>query len=154
MIRDKLTASIKLAYSAAANDDQRKGIDIVSESLLGMFGESCDVLDSDIPDSKKIKQMCVNDDFGLILNAAVRYAIGRQTYMPSAVIDYITPLLPCLDGRTLWCLERDIREQERYGETAYGDPLIDKPGWIRFLNSVRNEIISRKETGNASGEND
>lgn len=42
---------------------------------------------------KKMPKIDPSDhDFGLILNCAVRYAIGRQTYMPSAVIAFITPL--------------------------------------------------------------
>ena len=34
-----------------------------------------------------------NDDFGAICNCAVRYAVGRKTYMPGLVIDFITPYL-------------------------------------------------------------
>lgn len=84
-----------------------------------------------------------DDDFGAILNCAVRYALGRQSYMPGLVIDYIRPLLPYLNDKTLWCLERDIREAENFG--GYGDPQIDKPGWIKFLLEIQEEIQKRKE---------
>lgn len=47
-----------------------------------------------------------NDDFGAVLNCAVRYTLGRRTYMPGLVIDYIRPLLPFLSSKTLWCLIR------------------------------------------------
>lgn len=30
-----------------------------------------------------------NDDFGAVCNCAVRYAIGRMTYMPSIVVGFI-----------------------------------------------------------------
>lgn len=71
-----------------------------------------------------------DDDFGAVLNCAVRYAIGRQTYMPSLLIDFIMPLIPQLSSKTLWCLDQDIAEQRWNG--GYGDPMIDEPCWMRF----------------------
>lgn len=58
----------------------------------------------------KPKVILCDDNFGTILNCAVRYTLGRQSYMPKLVIDYITPMLPYLSQKTLWCLERDIKE--------------------------------------------
>lgn len=81
-----------------------------------------------------------DDDFGLILNCAVRYCLGRQTYMPGMVIGYITPLLPRLTTRTLGVMKRDI-ESAGY----YGDEKIDKPGWIRFLGNVTAELDRRDQ---------
>lgn len=49
-----------------------------------------------------------NDNFGAVLNCAVRYSLGRHTYMPGLVMDFIGPLLPYVSDRTLWCMERDI----------------------------------------------
>lgn len=43
------------------------------------------------------KSVPINEDFGTILICAVRYSLGRQTYMPGLVQGYIRPLLPCLD---------------------------------------------------------
>lgn len=40
-----------------------------------------------------------NNDFGAVLICAVRYCIGRQTYMPGLVIDFIRPLLSKLDSK-------------------------------------------------------
>ena len=85
-------------------------------------------------------QIDLEDDFfGTVLNCAVRYAIGRQTYMPSLVVDFIIPLLPHLSNKTIWCFERDVAEAD-----SYGDEIIDKPVWIRFLNAVRIENERRK----------
>ena len=78
-----------------------------------------------------------DDEFGAVLNCAVRYAIGRRTYMPSLVIDFIAPLIPQLSGKTLWCLDQDITEARWEG--GYGDPKIDEPGWMRFHEAVRAE---------------
>lgn len=43
-----------------------------------------------------------NDDFGAICNCAVRYAVGRRTYMPDLVIDFITPHCDCPDEWTIY----------------------------------------------------
>ncbi len=51
-----------------------------------------------------------DDNFGAVLNCAVRYSIGRQTYMPSLVVGFITPLLPHVSDRTLYVLDQDITD--------------------------------------------
>ena len=81
-----------------------------------------------------------DDDFGAILNCAVRYSLGRQSYMPSLVIGYITPLLPFINNRTLWCLKKDVGSAN-----SYGDEKIDKPAWMTFYQNVCDEIKQREE---------
>ena len=83
-----------------------------------------------------------DEDFGCVLNCAVRYSIGRMTYMPKLVMDFIRPLLPYISVRALWCLERDIKNAD-----DYGDPLIDEPGWKNFLAEIQNEIQTREKEG-------
>ena len=89
-----------------------------------------------------------DDEFGLILNCAVRYSIGRQTYMPHSVIDFITPLLPYVSGRTLGVLERDVADA-----AWYGHEIIDKPHWMKFLADIRNEMERRKGNERKGGQN-
>lgn len=84
-----------------------------------------------------------DDFFGAVLNCAVRYAIGRRSYMPGLVMDFIRPLIPHLSNKTLWCFEKDIAEELPDG---LGDPQIDAPKWIEFLGLVRAEIAERKKT--------
>ena len=86
----------------------------------------------------------INKDFETILLCAVRYAIGRETYMPSMVIDYITPLLPYLSDNILRLIANEITEYEAY-EGGLGDEKIDKPYWIKFLREIRLEIGGRNE---------
>lgn len=86
-----------------------------------------------------------NDDFGCILNCAVRYSLGRQTYMPHTVIGFAKPLLPHITKRTLVCMERDIREAENFG-AGYGSETIDKPAWLNFLKEVQDELTRRENT--------
>ena len=86
----------------------------------------------------------INKDFETILLCAVRYAIGRRTYIPSRVIDYITPLLPYLSEDVLKLIADEIIGRYTY-EGALGDEKIDKPYWEQFLRKIRLEIGGRNE---------
>ena len=86
----------------------------------------------------------INKDFETILLCAVRYAIGRRTYIPSRVIDYITPLLPYLSEDVLKLIADEIIGCYTY-EGALGDEMIDKPYWEQFLQKIRLEIGGRNE---------
>ena len=88
-----------------------------------------------------------DDDFTCVLISALRYAIGRESYMPYLFTNYVRPLLPYLTDKALWLFERDIREQAKYGERAYGNPDIDKPTWDKFYNDVVVEQQRRLEYG-------
>lgn len=84
-----------------------------------------------------------NDDFfGAVLNCAVRYALGRRTYMPGLVIDQISKWLPLLSEKTLWCFEKDIASAER--DEMLGDPNVDAPAWRSFLKLVQEERKKRR----------
>lgn len=84
-----------------------------------------------------IGAFCEKDDFfGAILNCAVRYCLGRMSYMPGLVIDYITPMLPRLTKKTLWCFVRDIEGCESLGME------MDKKKWMEFLAKVKEAIAN------------
>lgn len=88
------------------------------------------------------------DDFGgAVLNCAVRYCLGRYSYMPSLVMNYIRPLLPDCSNKTLWCFERDISEflndWERNTDThMFGDPYTKE--WAQFREDVVQEQFRRE----------
>lgn len=89
----------------------------------------------------------IDDDFGVILTCAVRYSLGRETYMPRLIYDYTKPLLSFLSDKTLWCLERDIREhggRETTDIKAYGADF-DYQMWMEFLHEIQKEIRKRDE---------
>lgn len=88
-----------------------------------------------------------DDEFTCLIMAAVRYCMGRRTYMPSYVTRYIKPLLSEVSCKLLFLLERDIKEQGKYGDDAYGDPNIDKPIWMGLYENVVKEISNRKIKG-------
>lgn len=94
-------------------------------------------------------QINFNDDrFGAVLICAVRYAMGRQTYMPGLVIGFINPLLPHISKKTLAVFkqdyERNARDEERTGWNMFGDPNIDKPEWDKFYTDVCAELEQRR----------
>lgn len=84
-----------------------------------------------------------DDDFGLILNCAVRYSMGRETYMPHAVMRFITPLLTKLTTKTLVCMDRDLDEPQIFG--GLGHERIDAPKWREFHVAVKQELERRGE---------
>lgn len=85
----------------------------------------------------------IDNDFGLLAACAIRYCIGRMTYMPHTIISYISPLLPYFDDTTINAMIRDVESAN-----SYGDETIDKPVWMWFLQQLRLEQHSRKENKN------
>lgn len=89
-----------------------------------------------------------DDDFGgCILNCAVRYCLGRMSYMPGLVMDEIRPMLNDCSDKTLWCFDRDItdwlnereRMTDKYSISEYREE------WTNFRNEVRKAIEKRKQ---------
>ena len=88
----------------------------------------------------------INKDFETILLCAVRYAIGRQTYIPSMVIDYITPLLSHLSYNTLGLIAAEIIDHSYDG--GLGDDMIDRPYWLAFKKKILAEMERRGNEAN------
>ena len=81
-------------------------------------------------------------DFGTVCVCALRYAMGRMTYMPDLVRDFIRPLLPKLPEKSLGAMLRDCEWQEEMH--MWGDEKIDKPGWVRWKKELEAEMERRK----------
>lgn len=77
------------------------------------------------------------DFFGAVLNCAVRYCIGRMTYMPGLVTDWI--MQHChglLTGKTIFVMKRDIdeaRERDGLGMDC------DVETWLKFREWLEKE---------------
>lgn len=80
-----------------------------------------------------------SSDFGAVLNCAVRYCIGRRTYMPSLVIGFIKPLIPQIETRTLVVMRTDIQEAYSLGDEC------DERVWEAFREQIEREIDKRRE---------
>lgn len=87
--------------------------------------------------NKKPNIDLADHDFGCLVTCAIRYCLGRCTYMPKLVCDFVFPLLPYLDDQTIGCMERDIREAPSYGMDC------DYVTWMQFLKQVRAEMERR-----------
>lgn len=68
-------------------------------------------------------------DLNGILICALRYSLGRRTYIVGDTCRWIKGLLPSLAATTLTIMITDIEEQERFG---YGDPC-DLQNWMDLL---------------------
>ena len=116
---------------------------ITRKELSGKFDELLDRIDNEnigfiISDCQaKDVVLCpahwitfqLDDDFGCIINSAVRYAIGRHTYMPGVVCNFVRKYINILDMKTI----EDINQELKLG--------IDQESlWI----GLRDELIERK----------
>lgn len=84
------------------------------------------------------------DEFEALVVCALRYCQGRQTYMPSQIIEITLSYLDLMSTNTLKVIQHDCELQERYNK--YGDELIDKPFWMTLRRAVNEELDNRKET--------
>lgn len=78
-----------------------------------------------------------DDSVGTVLECAVRYALGRKTYMVSVVTGVILPVVPDLNNKTLLLMEREIVKHERFFDSA------DRKEWIPLRDTLRREIDKR-----------
>nr|DAE25082.1 MAG TPA: hypothetical protein [Siphoviridae sp. ct4Am4] len=83
------------------------------------------------------------EDFSLVCICAVRYCLGRRTYTPRIVMNFIKPFLPALRDNTLYVMARDIAETDNFGDTE------DAPMWTAFLAEIEKERKRRKSDENA-----
>lgn len=103
------------------------------------------------------KQTSAMDDaeIGAIVICAVRYALGRQSYMPGLVQDFIMRHPEILTESDRQVIIMDIEEADEIrtyttvnGRTitvdGLGDTKIDRPGWLKlkeWLNGVNDEKV-------------
>ena len=139
-LSDRIGVSVRYIQDIESGRKKCTDIDFRSFSI-SLVCKECDLKD----DALKGMVDPTNDDFGAVCNCAVRYCLGRRSYMPSLVCGYITPLLPELTDKTLDCFERDITERKRTG-FDFGDSC-DYETWDAFYKAVCNEIERRKDNG-------
>ena len=121
---------------------------ISREDLCKRFDEVLDKVDKDdigyvITDAgKKDMVLCparwfsfqLDDDFGCVINSALRYAIGRHTYMPGVVCKFVRKYLDILDAKTIEVMIEDITTELKFG--------IDREElWV----GLRDELIDRRK---------
>lgn len=72
-------------------------------------------------------------DYECIIISAVRYALGRRTYIVNITVNYVTAELPKLSEQCRRVMIDDIEQQEPFG---YGDEC-DEEDWMRLLRKLR-----------------
>lgn len=92
--------------------------------------------------SKDIKLS--QEDFGLLAICAIRYCHGRMSYMPDLIRGIVRPNLKEISDKDMNIMLEDSDFQRRMG--LYGDENIDKPGWIQWEQTIREEIERRRNS--------
>ena len=90
-------------------------LDTVTKENIGFVIEDINGASDVVLCPAKWFNFCYDEDFGCIINSALRYAIGRHTYMPGVVRDFIRKYISVLDARTLTVAIRDIDAELRTG---------------------------------------
>lgn len=93
------------------------------------------------------------DNAKLAYMAMFRYAFGRETYMPNAVIEIIKANAENLTDVTLALLDRDLTSEALYYEREYKGKgkahsnyglEIDRVAWQGFHSWVKDELKKRR----------
>lgn len=87
--------------------------------------------------------VAVTQDFELMMISALRYAIGRYTYMPSVTIEYIRYLIPQLSAKTLFVMKRDIDEEIEHCERM-GRELYMNKEWAKLAEEIGDMYEKKK----------
>ena len=82
-------------------------------------------------------------DFGLIVNSAIRYSIGRQTYMPSTVCDFTLRYMPMLDDKTIQVIIEDITREIEFCKSEIP--------YIELWQNLRKKAEEEKQRRQAEG---
>ena len=72
-------------------------------------------------------------DYEHILISALRYALGRRTYIVELTCRYIERQLPMLSDRCKNLMIKDIESQSNYGDEC------DKQDWMRLLERLKEQ---------------
>lgn len=73
-------------------------------------------------------------DFQTICICAVRYALGRRTYVTGIVADFVSNYIKSFDRNTLSVILRDIDEAHDLGDTC------DAESWLKLRNLIRVQL--------------
>ena len=84
-----------------------------------------------------IDETIFDDDFGCIINSAVRYSLGRYTYMPSTVAEFVLKYLNYLDNKTISVMICDI------DEALKNEDLPLRKIWVELKSKLEIETYSR-----------
>ena len=94
----------------------------------------------------KEKTVAVDDHYELMLISAVRYALGRRTYIVAETARYVSGKLGMVKDATLVVMLRDIDERiglgDVLGKSTLGDEC-DRAEWMLLHKAIAEEIKKR-----------
>ena len=79
-----------------------------------------------------------SEGFGCIVNSAVRYSLGRDTYMPDVAVQFILDHMNLLDLRTVTVMCRDIQK------ALENENLPHRETWVSLMYALETHL-KRKE---------
>ena len=79
-----------------------------------------------------------SEGFGCIVNSAVRYSLGRDTYMPDVAVQFILDHMNLLDFRTVTVMYRDIQK------ALEDENLPHRETWVSLMYALETHL-KRKE---------
>ena len=95
-----------------------------------------------------VQAVFLDEVFEEMMISAMRYALGRMTYIVKDTTDYIGSLVPLLSNDTLFVMRNDIisrkEEEERGNKHAFGMDC-DRECWLGLLERIEQEQKTRKE---------
>lgn len=97
-------------------------------------------------DAKRPQNQFLNtlgdEEFGTLAICAIRYCQGRETYMPDMVRKIVKSHIDRISDKDLTVLLDDCEYQKDLD--LYGDPNIDKPGWLEWKDFLIGEENKRR----------
>lgn len=120
-------------------DNFDKVLERVDKEDIGFVILTEDGKDGQVLCPARWMEYCFDDDFGCIINSALRYAICRHTYMPSVVVDFIRKYINILNAKTIAIAIDDItRELEENN--------VDEPAmWIDLKKELGKRLVYLRE---------
>lgn len=79
-----------------------------------------------------------SEGFGCIVNSAVRYSLGRDTYMPGIAVHFILEHMNLFDLRTVTVMYRDIQK------ALEDENLPHRETWVSLMYALETRL-KRKE---------
>lgn len=93
-------------------------------------------------DKQKAIEMATDSDLGILINGAVRFAIGTNTSMVRTIYDFIMKHYSVLDNRMIAVILNDIRWENRNND------LMLKETWLEVESLLSNELYKRTDPRN------
>jgi len=91
----------------------------------------------------KTKTIPLDQDFEEILISALRYALGRNSYIVKMTAEYISKFIPDLSSQPLLVMQRDLRNELYQPDSRWAFSMVDIQTWLELLRKTEEELDKR-----------